>query len=197
MSKAEKTKLYIIETAAPIFNKKGYIGTSLSDIIEQTGLTKGAIYGHFENKDELAIAAVVHNLNTVSLKIFSRAKLYNDPVDKLIAFANAYVEFYDQTILDGGCPVLNAAVDSDDGNPAIRSKIRKFINNWQKTITGIMSDGIKSGRIDASYNPEDFAIFFISQIEGGIMLAKTMNDKKYLEKSVNQIIRLIEEMRNK
>ena len=53
MSKAEKTKEFIIEKSAPIFNKKGYAGTSLADIMEATNLTKGSIYGNFENKDEL------------------------------------------------------------------------------------------------------------------------------------------------
>ena len=56
MSKAEKTREFIIEKAAPIFNTKGYAGASLNDIIDATGLTKGSIYGNFENKDEVAIA---------------------------------------------------------------------------------------------------------------------------------------------
>ncbi len=51
LSKSEKTKAFIIEKAAPVFNTKGYAGTSLSDLTAATGLTKGAIYGHFENKD--------------------------------------------------------------------------------------------------------------------------------------------------
>ncbi|MCP2807331.1 TetR family transcriptional regulator, partial [Salmonella enterica subsp. enterica serovar Typhimurium] len=61
-SKAERTRQYIIDKAAPIFNKKGYAGTSLNDLIEATGLTKGAIYGNFENKDEIALEAFDYNL---------------------------------------------------------------------------------------------------------------------------------------
>ena len=58
MSKAEKTKQHIIEKTATLFNTKGYISTSLSDITQVTGLTKGSIYGNFENKDEVAIEAI-------------------------------------------------------------------------------------------------------------------------------------------
>ncbi|HAE68223.1 MAG TPA: TetR/AcrR family transcriptional regulator, partial [Sphingobacterium sp.] len=54
MSKAEQTRQYIIEKTAPIFNKKGYFATSLSDITTATGLTKGSIYGNFKDKDDLA-----------------------------------------------------------------------------------------------------------------------------------------------
>lgn len=195
MNKAEKTKQYIIETSAPIFNRKGYAGTSLSDIIKYTGLTKGAIYGHFENKDELAVAAVVHNLKTVSSMIFSNAKLQQNACDKLRVFAGAYLEFYDQIILSGGCPVLNAAVDSDDGNPAIRSRIRKFITMWQKTLTDITKEGIIRGEINSGSDPVEFSILFISLIEGGIMLSKTMKEKVYLEKTVEYLIEKIERMR--
>lgn len=50
MSKAERTKQFIIEKTAPIFNAKGYMGTSMNDIMNATGLTKGSIYGNFETK---------------------------------------------------------------------------------------------------------------------------------------------------
>jgi len=55
MSKAEQTRQFIIEKTAPIFNKKGYFATSLSDITTATGLTKGSIYGNFKDKDDLAL----------------------------------------------------------------------------------------------------------------------------------------------
>ena len=62
LSKAERTKRFIIKKSAPIFNKKGYAGTSLSDLTQATGLTKGSIYGNFKNKDEVAVCAFQHNL---------------------------------------------------------------------------------------------------------------------------------------
>lgn len=60
-TKAERTTQYIIETVAPIFNKYGYVGTSMSHLTEATGLTKGAIYGNFENKEALALASFEYN----------------------------------------------------------------------------------------------------------------------------------------
>ena len=70
-SKSEITSEYIIKTVAPVFNKKGYSGTSLADIAKATGLTKGAIYGNFTDKNELAVKAFVHNINIVAAKIES------------------------------------------------------------------------------------------------------------------------------
>lgn len=195
MNKSEKTRKHIIETAAAIFNMKGYAGTSLSHIIEQTGLTKGAIYGHFQNKDDLAVEAVVHNLRAVSAKIFSGVNSHEKSGDKLKAFANSYLIHHNEIIRSGGCPVLNAAVDSDDGNTAIRAKIRKFIQMWKKTIADIVLEGIHRGELSAETDPDEFSSLFIALIEGGIMLSKTMNDRKYLESSVFHIISLIEGMK--
>ncbi len=56
MNKAERTKQFIIEQTASIFNKKGYAGTSLQDITAATSLTKGSIYGNFGGKDDVALA---------------------------------------------------------------------------------------------------------------------------------------------
>ena len=68
LSKAEVTTKYILETVAPIFNQKGYAATSMDDITRATGLTKGAIYGNFKNKETLAIEAFKKNANgSVSL----------------------------------------------------------------------------------------------------------------------------------
>jgi len=60
-TKAERTTAYIIKTVAPVFNKHGYVGTSMSDLTEATGLTKGALYGNFENKEALALSSFEYN----------------------------------------------------------------------------------------------------------------------------------------
>jgi len=69
LSKADRTRQFIVETTAGIFNKKGYAGTSLSDLTQVTGLTKGSIYGNFKNKEEVAVAAFEYNTSKVRKQI--------------------------------------------------------------------------------------------------------------------------------
>ncbi len=57
MTKGEQTRRQIVQKAAPLFNRKGYEGTSLSDLMNVTGLQKGDIYRHFSSKEELATEA--------------------------------------------------------------------------------------------------------------------------------------------
>ena len=69
LTKAEQTTQFIIEKVAPLFNQKGYAATSMSDITRVTGLTKGAIYGNFENKEAIAIAAFDKSVNDLLKRI--------------------------------------------------------------------------------------------------------------------------------
>jgi len=93
VTKAEKTRQFIIEKTAPIFNTKGYAGTSLSDITEATGLTKGSIYGNFANKDEVALAAFDYNLQTVQGIIRSEMNKQESVKEKLLVYVNVYNDF--------------------------------------------------------------------------------------------------------
>ena len=82
-TKAAQTSAFIIETVAPIFNKNGYAGTSLSDITKATGLTKGAIYGNFKNKEELAVAAFNTTVKKMLRRITEHQSITNSPLEKL------------------------------------------------------------------------------------------------------------------
>src|SRR6202012_5198616 len=90
MNKAERTRQFIIEKAAPLFNTKGYAGTSLSDMTEATGLTKGSIYGNFSDKDEVALACFEHNHRMVRETIRKEMERYTAFRDKLMVYIEVY-----------------------------------------------------------------------------------------------------------
>ena len=69
LTKAEKTKQFILETAAPLYNEKGISGVSIDDVLEATKLTKGCIYGHFNGKDDLSEQVIDYSLNKISVKM--------------------------------------------------------------------------------------------------------------------------------
>ena len=195
--KAEETKNHIIEVAAPIFNKNGYMGTSLSDILDQTTLTKGAIYHYFENKDDLALAALEYNLKLISEIIFSSTKSKSHSCDKLIAFAESFKNHYEFINRMGGCPIINASVDADDGNELIKNRISGFIKMWKKSLKGILEHGKLNSEIKPDVDSEYFAMTFISLIEGSIAMSKGMDDRKFLDYAVKLLVSDIEDMRIK
>jgi len=194
MDKSEQTRNHIIEKSGPIFNKKGYIGTSFSDIVNETGFSKGAIYGHFKDKDELALAVLENNLQLASRIIFSNVKERQSAIEKLIGFAQSYSVFYDIITSAGGCPVINAGVDSDDGQKDILKRVNEFISMWQNSIDKIIKEGIKNGEFKKSDEITDFSNIFIALIEGGILLSKIKNDRKYIDNASAYLVSLINKL---
>lgn len=193
MSKAEKTKQHIIEKTATLFNTKGYISTSLSDITQVTGLTKGSIYGNFENKDEVAIEVYKYNAGLLG-KTLNRSfgEEFLTSLDKLHALVDFYRKNWTFVFANGGCPLMNAATEADDSFPALKTQVKKSFKQWMTKISTAILEGQEKGEIDTNINAEQYASLFIMLIEGGILLSKTMGDQSFLNHALDKIIYMID-----
>mgnify|MGYP000846749286 CR=1 FL=1 len=194
MTKAERTRQFIIETTAPIFNKKGYEGTAISDITTATGLTKGSIYGNFRDKEELAAAAFEYNHQIIRKEIVNRSLGLKDPVEQLLVYVHFYSEVFDKVYVSGGCPLLNTAVDTDDSNPELFGKVRKAMRDWHEHVRSVVAYGIRKELFTAETDPSVFADQFVSLIEGGMLLSKTFQNKKHLQSNLDLIRKMIREI---
>lgn len=188
MSKAEKTRQFIIEKTASLFNTKGYTATSLSDITEATGLTKGSIYGNFANKDEVALE--VYKFNSGILKEnLSRSfgEEFPTVIDKLYAFVAFYRKNWQFVFFNGGCPLMNAATESDDTFPKLKNQVKISFEDWISRISKLIRDGQNNGELKSELNAEEYASLFIMLIEGGILLSKTTGNECFLNQALDQI----------
>ncbi|NML71377.1 TetR/AcrR family transcriptional regulator [Chryseobacterium sp. RP-3-3] len=197
MSKAEKTKQFIIEKTASLFNTKGYMSTSLSDITEATGLTKGSIYGNFENKDEVALEVYKYNSSLLSKNMArSLGEEFPTTIDKLNAFVNFYRKNWKAVFKNGGCPLMNAATESDDTFPSLKKQVTQSFEGWIKKIASVITDGQENGEIHSNIDADEYGSLFIMLIEGGILLSKTTEDEKYLHLALDRIIFMIDKELN-
>lgn len=191
MSKADETKNLIIEKSAPIFNMHGYKGTTMSQLTKAINMTKGAIYGNFVDKDEIALAAFDFNFSEISKKIQDALISKENACDKLIAFANYYLDEFAEISRKGGCPLLNAAIDSDNVHPPLQKRVARAVETWTNSVVQIVYSGIKRKQINPSTKPEQFASVFVSLIEGGIMLSKATGNTIHLSRNIDHIIYLV------
>ncbi|KMQ69970.1 TetR family transcriptional regulator [Chryseobacterium sp. FH2] len=198
MSKAEKTKKFIIEKTAFLFNTKGYTATSLSDITEATGLTKGSIYGNFENKDEVALEVYKYNAGLLGKSMsHSLGDEFPTTIEKLNAFINFYRKSWKAVFENGGCPLMNAATEADDTFPTLKKQVTKSFESWIKNITEVITQGQENGEIHQDINAEELGSLFIMIVEGGILLSKTTGDEKYLNLALDRILLIIDkELKN-
>jgi TetR/AcrR family transcriptional repressor of nem operon len=178
MRKGEHTRQEIIRKAAPIFNQRGYDGAALSDLMRATGLEKGGIYRHFSSKQALAaeafdyawretVNARIHDLDTISNTV--------DRLKKLIA---NFVER--RGIIPGGCPLLNTAIDTDDGNSVLRERARKALRGWRSHLTSIINAGIKAREIRPRTDAKKLAALIISSLEGAVMVYRLERNEEAL-----------------
>jgi TetR/AcrR family transcriptional regulator, transcriptional repressor for nem operon len=177
MTKAERTKQFIIEKAAPIYNEKGIAGTNVDDVLEATKLTKGAIYSHFENKEDLSMQVSDYLLEKICSGIGRVMKMENSAKGKIFA----YLDFNKaplNTYIKGGCPIFNMAVESDDTNSCVKAKVSEVMSFTQKNFAAILRSGIKNGEFNSSLDPEAYAFKIFAAIEGATIMCRSMNNDK-------------------
>ncbi len=190
-TKSDRTKQFILQKVAPVFNKNGYFGTSLSDITKATGLTKGAIYGNFKNKEDLAYYAFYFNVSYVLETIGSIIATEDSSVEKLLAISNFYKNHYLAKVELGGCPILNVGVDANNTNPKLYKAVKQVVIKIQESISVILEDGIDKKEIKKETNPNEYASIIFSLIEGGIFTAMTMKNELYLKIMMKHLDNLI------
>jgi len=192
MTKAERTKQFIIERAAPIFMTKEVAGTAMSDIMDATKRAKGSLYVHFENKEELSYRVVDYNLNafvertiaavskcqTAKLKLFGILDFLSDPLNPPVA---------------GGCPMMNFGMEADDTSPVIRDKVCKIIVDVQKFFANTVWEGIAAGEFKPEWHASTFATKAYAMIEGGILILRVSGHNIQMNLLINILKAEIEE----
>lgn len=172
MRNPQQTKSTIITTSANLFNKQGYKATSLSDITTATGFTKGAIYKHFENKEDLE-AQALRSLGKTMFDILSKeikaVSTFQEKTEVLFGFFENYLV---NPPYDGGCPLMNSACESDDTNPVLRQQAFGLLVNFKSTVQRILENAIKTKEINATTDVQQLTHIFIATLEGGIMMSK-------------------------
>jgi TetR/AcrR family transcriptional regulator, transcriptional repressor for nem operon len=192
MSKGDITRQRILAEAAAIFNQRGYEGCSMQAIMMATGLEKGGIYRHFESKEELAAEAFDYAWSISSAKRRIHMDEIADPVAKL---KQHVANFMTRSGLAGGCPLLNTAVDSDNGNPILRDKVRKALRGWQTMIAGVLEDGIAAGIIRVEIDRCAVANHIIGSLEGAMLINRIERNDIALRQTVERLDGYLESLR--
>jgi TetR/AcrR family transcriptional repressor of nem operon len=178
MGKGEETRRRIVAGAAALFNRRGYEGTSLADLMEATGLEKGGIYRHFASKEAIAAAAFDYAWRSASGARLGDLDQISNSVDRLKHFVANFVERI--PAVPGGCPMFNTAVDSDDGNPVLRARARKALRGWLRYLASTTEAGIKAREIRRGTSPKGTAILILSSLEGALIMSNLERDREPL-----------------
>src|SRR5690349_17084819 len=110
--------------------------------MDATGLQKGGIYRHFSGKEELAAAAFDYSWQKAVNGRLEGVENIGHSVDRLKKMIDNFVELR-SGLVPGGCPLMNTAIEADDGNPMLRNRARKALQAWATRLSRIATEGIR------------------------------------------------------
>ena len=183
MTKGEQTRRKIVAAAAPIFNQHGYEGSSLADLMEATGLKKGGIYRHFSSKEELAAEAFDYTWEAAWKARMLHVGENATGIEKLKQLIANFIDY--RSPVAGGCPILNTAIDADDGNVVLRARVGKALRSWVARLESIVKEGVECGEIRSDIDPKAVAVLIVAPLEGALMMGR-LERNDYALRSVQQ-----------
>jgi TetR/AcrR family transcriptional repressor of nem operon len=195
MSKGEETRERILASSAQLFNRQGYFGASLADIMRETGLEKGGIYNHFSSKEQLALESFDYAYGLVQQRVREALAGKLNAIERLLAIVSVFQSEAEDPPVAGGCPILNTAIEADDANEVLRDRARSAMDDWRTTIHRIVNKGIERQQIRPGIDADEVASILIATLEGAIMLSSLYKDYIHMERAAAHMVRYIETMR--
>jgi len=186
-----KTKL--LDAAVGVIRAKGYSATTVDDICEAAGVTKGAFFHHFKSKEELAVSAAGH-FSSMASGLFSTA-LYRDRPDPLDRFLG-YVDFR-KSILKGELPdftcLLGTMVqEAYETHPRIREACDRYIGEHVSMLEADISEAMRNYGIDADWTARSLALYTQAVIQGSFVLAKAQGGPEVATACLDHLRRYVE-----
>jgi TetR/AcrR family transcriptional repressor of nem operon len=188
-AKAAATRDQILDAAARLIHLRGYHGTSLDDVLRESGVGKGNFYYYFRSKEDLGFAIIDRVVERFLERTLEPAfvDLTADPLDQVRAFLDRLLEAQRQRNCVGGCPMGNLASELSDVHEGFRQRLADIFERWRVKLAATLERGRESGRLRADLDADSAAGFVVASLEGAILMAKVTRDISVMEKCVAEL----------
>jgi len=194
-TKGERTRQRIVELAAPVFNRQGYVGATMGDLITATGLEKGGIYNHFGSKEQLALEAYDFAMSRMTNHLARSQDDATDAIDRLTRLIRAFAGSARRPAIDGGCPIMNTAIEADDTHPELRDRARESMTQWHRLIGRIVKDGKAAGVLRDDIDPYALASTITGALEGALMLSRLYDNPSHMDHVADHLVAHVETLK--
>jgi AcrR family transcriptional regulator len=193
VARGEGTRENIIRKAATLFNQHGFAGSSMSDVMAATGLQKGGIYRHFESKEQLALEAFGYAVSQMERRFAQALEGKTHAVDRLDAIVSVFTALPNDPPVPGGCPVMNAGIENDDGNPALRERARAAMDDLRALVARTTERGKARGEVRPGVDADALATVMIALLEGAVMMSRLYGDDVHAARAAAHLRRHLED----
>lgn len=173
----DKTRSKILDVAAANFHQKGFQGTSLSDILQQACISKGALYHHFTNKQELLYAVFDEVYELKFLSRWLHILHAEDPIEAIAQTVEAIANEGSDEEMCQGCPVHNVAAELASNDENIRVRVEDLYFKIQDIIAQGVETAIERDLVATSTNSKQVALFFMCCFNGIPQMVKSCQDR--------------------
>lgn len=189
-TRANSSRERILATAESLILQKGYVGTSIEDILDKAAITKGGFFYHFNGKGALANALVERYLEQdqkVFDELLERAdSLSEDPLQRLLIFLNLFAEMVaGMTSTHPGCLVAAFTYEMQQFDENTRDRMRDGLMDWRAMVARRLTLITERYPARIPVTIDALADMFSSSVEGGIVLARLMDDNQALVDQVH------------
>lgn len=186
-----KTKL--LDAALSVIRTKGYSGTTVDDLCQGAGVTKGAFFHHFKSKEDLAVSAAEH-FSLMANRIFSTAPYRNlsDPVDRLLGYVDFRKAILQGDLPDFTCLLGTMVQETYATHPAIRQACNECISEHAAMVEADIAQAMRERGIDAEWSAESLALYTQAVIQGAFILAKAKDGPEVAAACIDHLHRYLE-----
>lgn len=186
--KGNRTRQEIVEASLQLFSVKGYFNTSISDILEATGLTKGGLYGHFSSKEEIWVAAYDRAVEIWKAVVFAGVTEIDDPLERVLkTVENDLLGYVGGEVFAGGCFFFNMLVELSGQSEEMIRRILEGFKRFTLLLASWLKEAVESGRLSSHVDPAEMADFIVTALNGAAARYAAQRDPAILEQTVRQL----------
>ena len=175
-----ETRRRLLEVAAEAFADRGYVGTSLNDLIKASGVTKGGFYFHFPSKEALALATLRHKQEQWAGVVMASVLRRPRAVEQLDAMVEALCDLHEQ---DRACRAINRlCTELGDEHPELRPQLRTQLTTWMDMVAAVIRKGQDEGDIRPDVDPEVVAEIAVESFIGHETVSETLTGRADLRR---------------
>lgn len=182
----------LLDAGVTVIRTKGFSATTVDELCEAAGVTKGAFFHHFKSKNDLGIAAAEYWSETTGA-LFAKAPYHDhvDPLDRVLG----YLDFR-KALLQGGVPEFTCLVgtmvqEAYETTPSIRDACNRSISGHAKTLETDIEAAISDRGLNPEWTAESLALHTQAVLQGAFILAKAKGGAKVAADSIDHLIRYL------
>ena len=172
--------------AMHLFWQKGYVSTSVADVLHEAGVNSGSLYHFFPGKQDLLLAVLERYREGLQPMLLAPAWAgVKDPIERVFALLGRYRQSIVDTDCTYGCPIGSLALEIHEPDPPVRAALAENFNAWTQAVADCLEAA--ASRLPAGVDRRELATFVLTVMEGGVMQARTHRDVKYFDASMRQL----------